>query len=146
MIFYYHLDIGQPNHLKTRQVDAILFSYVLVRYSCVQSQRITDAVVTECELGKQSAPAFKRRLITWLDQTEWSVFYIKHSLRLTIWNPNFKKLGFQMFGIQIPTVHSGFPIQYWRFWILCLFNYFIAGIAKPDILNLAAFQFWAFAI
>ena len=27
-------------------------------YSCVQSQRITAGVVTECEWGKQSAPAF----------------------------------------------------------------------------------------
>ena len=32
-------------------------------YSLVQSQRITADAVTECELGKQSAPAFQRHLI-----------------------------------------------------------------------------------
>ena len=27
-----HLNTGQPNHLNTGQMDAILFSYVLVQY------------------------------------------------------------------------------------------------------------------
>ena len=40
--------------------------------SLVQSQRITDGNVTECEGGKQSAPAFYSGVLMWLDQTEWS--------------------------------------------------------------------------
>ena len=32
-----HLNTGQPDHLKTGQMDAILFSYILVWYSNVQS-------------------------------------------------------------------------------------------------------------
>ena len=31
--FECHLNTRQPNHLNTRQMDAILFSYVLVRFS-----------------------------------------------------------------------------------------------------------------
>ena len=31
-VFECHLNTGQPNHFKTGQMDAFLFSYVLVRY------------------------------------------------------------------------------------------------------------------
>ena len=33
LVFKCHLNTGQPHHLKTGQIDAILFSYVLVLYS-----------------------------------------------------------------------------------------------------------------
>ena len=33
LVFECHLNTGQPNHLNTAQMDAILFSYVLVWYS-----------------------------------------------------------------------------------------------------------------
>ena len=32
-VFECYLNTGQPNHLNTGQMDAILFSYVLVQYS-----------------------------------------------------------------------------------------------------------------
>ena len=39
-VFNYHLNTRQPDHLNTRQMDAILFSYVLVLYSnCWSSHR-----------------------------------------------------------------------------------------------------------
>ena len=34
-------------------------------YSLVQTQRITDGNVTECEWGKQSAPAFYSGVLKW---------------------------------------------------------------------------------
>ena len=36
-VFECHLNTGQPNHLNARQMDAILFSYVLILYSSGQS-------------------------------------------------------------------------------------------------------------
>ena len=39
-VFDCHLNTGQPNHLKTRQMDPILFSYVLVQYSNGQSSSL----------------------------------------------------------------------------------------------------------
>ena len=39
LAFYCHLNTGQPNHLNTEQLDAILFSYVLVWYSNGRSRK-----------------------------------------------------------------------------------------------------------
>ena len=36
-----HLNTGQPNHLNTRQIDAILFSYVFL---CIQMVGLVDRI------------------------------------------------------------------------------------------------------
>ena len=73
LVFKCHMKTGQPIHLNTWQMDAILFSYVLVWYwNGWSSTKDIDV---------------NRPFEYW-----------------TIWNPNFKKVGIQMVGIQIPTV------------------------------------------
>ena len=46
-LFQCHLNISQVDHLNTRQMDAILFSYVLVQYICIQIRTIQLLFFTE---------------------------------------------------------------------------------------------------
>ena len=47
LVFEWHLKTGEPNHLNTLQMDAILFSYVLVWYLNGWSSLITELLATK---------------------------------------------------------------------------------------------------
>ena len=63
LVFECHLNTVKPNHLNNGQMDAILFSYVLVQYSNGQSSTQDIALYQPFEIRTSKSSVFK-----------WSVF------------------------------------------------------------------------